>query len=465
MSDTVEDDSRAFVVYVPPNNGDKTFESCLRLGAGPLLPNTSTVDEIKTFGDAVAASQTLSQLSSPTYTVSNGIALLTPGTINLVAAGGVNTTSGSYTNSVSGPSYTVTQDSGNKDIISATYTSKVGTWATASFNQAVTVSVNTVPLQASIVLGPTYAVSGPLTLSNNWGLMWNSTVGFSVTATLARVTNIGWRTIVSNDWDGSNNQYYTAEQASSTAAGFNWTVPVKGLYQPFDDRQKVLCEVINGFAVAVDALAVVYAAVGLGIANNASPESVQKWLKAAEPIAIACTAGNGILAALGVLFSYIWVDEQAKPTNPANKGATTFTIGDGTYLLSTGDAAEGPTIYLDRGLGLTALGKKDKYLALNDDSIVLTFGADIKVTLDKTSVKLTAKDHSITVANDGIAIAGQKVTIEATTLKSNSLDAKFASMQEQLDKTNQAAATAQHDAIDAQVQAALLRAQMASGKK
>ncbi len=118
-----------------------------------------------------------------------------------MAAGAVNTTCGtSYTNSTSGSSYTVTQAKSGT-IVSASYTSSdlFGWWSTSSFNKAVTVSVNTVPLQASIVVGPTYSVSGPLVLSNNIGLMWNSTVGFSVTATLARTTAFGWHTIVTND--------------------------------------------------------------------------------------------------------------------------------------------------------------------------------------------------------------------------------------------------------------------------
>lgn len=465
MSDIQEDDNNNFVIFVPPYGSNKAAESCLRLGAGPFASQLATADENTTYNDAVATAQALGPLSLEKYQPTSGIALLTPGTINLVAAGGVNTTCGNYSYSTIGSSYSVTQDPDSKRIVSASYTSNnLGMWATSSFNQAATVSVNTVPLQASIVLGPTYSVSGPISLSNNWGAMWSSTFGWSVTAQLARNVAIGWRTVVVTDSDGSTNQYYTPEQGQSTGAQFKWMVPVAGKYASFDLMQKVYCRVVNAASLAASAIAEVYALVGAAKAHSGTPSDVQGWLKAAEPIAIACTVIDSLCWAAGVVLGFI-VDYQARDENPDNDGATTFTIGDGTYLLSTGDAAKGPTLYLDRDAGLTSLGKKDKYLALSDDNIVITFGADIKVTLNKTSVKLTAKDHSITVANDGIAIAGQKVTIDATTFKNHSLDAKFDSMQEQLDKANQAAATAEHDAIDAQVQIALLKAQLAAKNK
>ncbi len=203
--ETLEFDNTAFVVYVPPNSSlsDPTsVESCIRLGAGPT---SSTADEEKTYKDVVSKADTLSGLSAETYNTNPGIALLTRGTINLVAAGGVNTTCGHFSSSTIGPSYTVTKD--GSQIISASYTSKPGVWATASFNQASTVAVSTVPLQASFQTALiSQTLSGPIIFNNSYGLMFSSTAGLSVTAQLARIVNVGYRTVVSNKVDGSNNE-------------------------------------------------------------------------------------------------------------------------------------------------------------------------------------------------------------------------------------------------------------------
>jgi hypothetical protein len=388
--DIPEHDSRAFVVYVPPNNGNKTFESCLRLGAGPK--SQSTQDETNTYNDAVAAAERLSGLSLETYQSSNGIALLTPGTINFIAADAVNTSCGNYTHSTIGDSYVVTQDPGGA-IVSASYTRQVGLWATSTFNQATTVSVNTVPLQASIAFAPSYSLAGPLVLTNNAGLTWNNTIGYAVTAQLARTVNIGWRSVVSTKADGSNNAYFTVDQASSTGAGFKWTVPVATNYTDFDNMQKKFCAVVNVAAVVVDALALAYATAGLIEADNKSPAQVQAWLKAAEPVAILCTALDGILAVAGVVLGYI-VDHKTDDNNADNIGATAIKVNDGSIELTTAT----PNPALNPAPDPSSPNVKLQKTA-GGGSITLTTGQGASITLDGNSIKIEAATVTISSPN------------------------------------------------------------------
>jgi hypothetical protein len=486
MSDIAEDDNTAFVVFVPPNNGDKTFESCLRMGAPPT---SSTADEKTTYNDAVSKSDNLSQLSAETYNLTAGIALITPGTINLVAAGGVNSTSGSVTNSTNGSSYTVTQD--GSPIISATYTHKgidtLGLWSTVSFNSASTVAVNTVPVQASFGTAlAAYSLQGPVVLSNQWGLMWNSTIGWSVAAQLARVVQVGWRTVVSYNTEGVSNQYYTAKQAQSTAAGFQWTVPIQGKYADFDALQLKYCKLINKLALATDALAVVYSAIGLIGAECGSPSAVHTWLDFAEPMAILCSAANGILAGMGLWLGArvdSWAADPDTPTdpkapppdpNPHNVGATQLTLGDGTTTLQTGEDKKAPAVNLnreskqitlstddpDKGLTLRLDGDKGgtwgkagkAMISLTDDSAILKYGKDaqeVSVQVSAKGVLLKAPNHSVNVTSSEITITGQSITIEGVTTAIDTLSHQIAATQKGLEAANKAAA----DAADAAAEA------------
>jgi hypothetical protein len=463
MSDIHQDTSTAFVVYVPPNGSDTTVESCLRLGASPAV---STADESKTYADAVAVANKVDVLASQTYSTSPGIALVTPGTINLVAAGGVNASCGNYSNSTFGPSYTVTQD--GSLVVNATYTHQgvdtLGLWSTVSFNQASNVAVNFVPIQASFAttLLANYALQGPVVLSNNYGLMWSSTLGWSVTAQMARVINIGWRTVVANAKDGSNNQYYTKDQAANTAQGFSWTVPKKDKYKDFDTWQEKYCRLVNKLALATDALAIVYSAIGLGIAEAGHPKTVQGWLTVAEPMAIVCAAADVILASMG-LWMGAWVDTQAANT-VANAGATSLVLGDGTGVLKTGDDKAAPAVSViaktkqvtlsaddpDKGNMLCVdgdcgvfLGKWDKALvSVTDDGLMLKFGNTVSIFLSSDGIVLNAGTHSVNIEDSGISISGQKVTIEAAMAEIDALQTQLAAAQKGVTAANKAAAEA-----------------------
>jgi hypothetical protein len=398
--DTLEDDAnQVFMIFVPSLPGtDNTIESCIRLGSSPAASNQETADENKTYSDAVGVAEALSGLSLDAYQSANGIALLTPGTITQVAANGVNTTCGNYSHSTIGDSYVVTQNTSNGKpsyIVSASYTYQPGLWATVSFNQATTVTVNVLPLQASILVGPSYSVNGPLTFTNSIGAMWNSTIGFSVNAQLARVTNIGWRTIVSNDWDGSSNQYYTLKQTSTNAAGFSWTVPMAlrsgtnggWSYKQYDELQNTWCKAVTLAAVATDALAVAYALAGAIIADSGSPEKVKSWLKGGEPVAIICTALDGLLCVGGILLSYLFVDKQAKDANDANSCPTSITMGDGNIELTAARAIQSDPAFMRPKLTLNG-----------SDGIALvtqTGGPGATITLNGDEIKISATTITI----------------------------------------------------------------------
>jgi hypothetical protein len=487
MTDIKEDDGTAFVIHVPqPSSGDTTIESCLRLGTSTLP------DETTTYQHAASEAQGLTGLSWETYHLTSGIALVTPGTINLVAAQGVNMTSGSsFTNSTTGSSYTVTQEPHAGHIISASYTDKeaFGLWTTSSYNQASTVSVNTTLLQASLGLGLFCTVSGPLTCSNTWGGTWSSVAGLSVTGTLAKVVNVGAHTIVSNAFSGSNNEYYTADQASSTAAGFKFMVPVTGKYATFDTAQQLYCGLVEALALATSVAATVYAAAIAGKEDGGSPSDVQSWLKEAQLMAGICTTANGVLCAAGLVLGLL-VDLQAgdpdlPAINPNNVGATWLKIGDGNAVLRTGsdkqapalnleasgtkqitlstdDPATGTMLRLDGKTGVT-LGKTGKALiTMTDSSLVLQFGNSASVTLDATGIVLNAGSQSVTVKSDGVTIAGQSVTIEAVMLQMNSLLIEIKSGLAGLVSANQMAAALAMLAAEAQRLAAEAAAQVAA---
>jgi hypothetical protein len=467
-------DSQVFVVYVPPTGSDTTVESCLRLGGGP--PQGAVTDETVTYGDVVGRANPLTHLS-PTYNTSSGIALLTPGVINLVAAGGVNTTSGVFSGntiasstSTIGSAYDVMLDPSGGHVISATYTNNdLGTWATASFNRASTTAVTTVPLQASLTTAiASYALSGPIAFNNAYGVTFGSMIGLAFTAQLARVTNIGWRTIVSNQWDGSNNAYYTKDQQSTTSAGFAWSVPVTDKYASFDSMQNRWCTVVNVGTAVVDLLALGYSVWGAGASTAGSPSDVQAFLAAAEPMAIVCTALNGLLAvaafALGIIVDNFVADtKRPQPPNPHNAGATSFTVLDGNAKLQTGDDDAAPSLNLidvtvgaappytrtpvkqitlaaansetgpriritgmnglmgadqQPGKDSVTLGKATKgVLTASDDCLLLEFGTGesaVSIKLDANGILLSAGTHSINVTSNGIQIAGQTLTMAAT---------------------------------------------------
>ncbi len=464
-TDAVEDTSTAYVVYVPANGSDTTVESCLRLGAGPS--SQSTTDETTTYSNFVKASNALSGLSASHYNTHSGIALVTPGAINLLAAGGVNTTSGSYTNSTIGSSYTVTQDPTTKEIVSANYTNNnYGLWTTASFSQeASNVAVNTIPLQASLQLGVSYSLSGPLSFANSCGASFNSAIGWSVSAQLARSVAIGWRTAVSYAADGSNNEYYTKAQASNTGAGFSWTVPAAGpSYLAFDAMQETWCKLVNKAALASNVVAALYAVSGASIALDGSPAAVQTWLKGAEPIAIICTTINAILGAMGLVLGYM-VDQQAGSV-ATQVGATTFDLGAGRAVLKTKasiaansapiltldanskqivlatneSSPAAPKLLLDGTGGLIGLGKGVGGPQITmGDQFVLQLGTTSSIVLNATGITLASGGHTISIGSGGIAIAGTTITIDGTTSKIGSLETQISNVVQGLAEVKDAA--------------------------
>jgi hypothetical protein len=484
----IQDDNTVFVVYVPPTT-DAGAESCLRLGAGPAQSHNDTTDEHTTYNDAVGQAPGLSQLSWQTYSNSSGIALVTPGTINMVGTGGVNITSGPAGNTIStiGKSYSVIAD--GSQVIQASYTDKFGLWSTSNYTQASSVSVNTNLLQASIGLGMMYGVSGPLTCANTWGAMWQSTAGVVVTAQVAKVIAIGARTVVSNAVNGANNEYYTKEQASSTAATFTWQVPVAASYAAFDAMQKVYCIVVDAAAIATSAAAGLYAAVGAGIADFGSPSAVQGWLKDAQPMALACTIIDGLLLAAGLVLGHL-VDVQCDNANPLNMNATTFVIAPGSAVLNTKtslvDSAPrtAPALVLDANtpeitlsldnvltgamLSLTpkliTLGTEGRkaVISMSDDSLVLQFGPTASVTLDAKGIHLSAGGHSVDVTSTSVAIAGQNITIEGAIAQINALQAQVSNKNTGLAATAEVASTANAAAVKVQEAADVLTKQAAA---
>ncbi len=97
---------------------------------------------------------------------------------------------------------------------------------------------------------------------------------------------------------------------------------------------------------------------------------MQVWLKAAEPIAIACTALDGICAAVGIALGK-WVDDQTADDSPDNDGATTLVIGDGTFEVKTTTSLSATASIRDPALMLARAGQK----------ITLTTGAGASITL------------------------------------------------------------------------------------
>jgi hypothetical protein len=101
MTDIAEDDTAAFVVYVPPTPAtdttpeDLSVESCIRLGTG------GTADESTVLGDANVSDST-------GVAGNNGIALITGGTLDMVASQGVYTYSGATGSVAWGNAYTAT---------------------------------------------------------------------------------------------------------------------------------------------------------------------------------------------------------------------------------------------------------------------------------------------------------------------------------------------------------------------
>lgn len=463
--DIDQDDTTAFVVYVPPHGSDTTFESCLRLGAAPGVSNqNATTDEKKTYSDAASAAHGLTGLSWETYNPTAGIALVTPGTINLVAAQGVNMTSGSsFTNSTTGTSYTVIQGRAGGPIVSATLTDG----DTSTFNTTNTVSINTTDLLASIGVGMMYGVTGPLTCSNTWGAAWSSTVGLSVTSTFAKVINVGLRTVVSNAFDGSNNEYYTAAQAASTAATFTWKVPTEG-YASFDAMQKIYCALVAAAAAATSVAAAAYAAAGAIHAARGRPSEVQAWLKKAQTIGMTCTIIDGILCAAGLVLG-ILTDVYTDDDAPMNVNATSFILGKGSaelktkkqvtgapgtapallldadqkmIILSLDDVFSGAALILDGKEKMITLGTTDKaQVTLMDDCLILEFGETAKIRLDAQGVHLHSGGSGIDVTSSEIKIAGPNVTTEGTMIKITSLQAEIAMVMQGIAAIQTAAAT------------------------
>jgi hypothetical protein len=479
----------AYVVYVPPSTTgsttDNTIESCLRLGA-------THPDETTTYSDVCSSTDTFYALSS-TYQGSNGIALLTPGSINMVAAGGVSTTCSSNTFSTAGPSYSVTAEPNDPNnptpsnvskIITASLTEKFGgEWITSGFTQAGSVSVTT-NYQASFTAASSYSFAGGLSFSNGFTGSFSTGSGASVSVPL-QILNVSvqWNS-VSTQWPNGNGPQFQ-ESGGCTANGFSFVVPEEGnanvkSFRRLRDMYLVIVGVAN---IATDLLVTAYAMAGGIMADEDGPGSVQHYLEAAMPISIACTALNGALCAMGLALGVM----QLILFKEDSDQATALAITPGTLQLKTGEVNAAPALTLknpkappigptpigpvnspritlsigDPGetaalemhrAGLTVHGNKDKgTVTMNDSGLELKFGNDVSITLGDSGITLAAQGHSISVANDKVAITGQQVSIDAlqTALSglAAQLEASSKGLQEQIETKTKALQT-QIDHID-----------------
>ncbi len=196
-------------------------------------------------------------------------------------------------------------------------------------------------------------------------------------------------------------------------------------------------------AIAIDAAILVYTASAAGTAASGKPDDVKSWLYSAEPVAIACTTVNGILAALGCILGIIQLVSCESP-GPL---ATSVTIGDGAIESNAGGlVAVANKLRLDKTAGLTATIPTGKAsfvvgpvvaptgnasvaadeislavgiaaaagsVSVKADAVTLSMGPTASITMKATEISIKVNTNEVKVDATGVTINGTKLTLNA----------------------------------------------------
>lgn len=445
-SPIAQSDNQAFVVYVPPlpstkpnTDPDNTVQSCLRLGV--FHP-----DEEITYNNVTAASTTFLQLDA--YSSTNGIAMLTPGTISLIATEGVSMLSKSNSSSTTGMTYSVTADPFTNQVISAELLDKkFGGWVNESFSRATEVSINT-SFQTAFSLSANYEFSAGLAFSNVLGVSYENVVGINVSQTLGMGISIEAGNMTTTI--GGETYDYGADLKDSMADRHRLAIledkHAPGLCTKYENAEKVYVLLAQILAAAAAAASAIYAATIAGLSEH-EPSKVKGALNIGEEIGIACVTANGLVTAAGIVLGILQMR-----AHQASKGITRFEMAKGSVALF-GDAnttffvgkkpekapvppatAGTPidpgkdSIWIETGVGIKMKAEDKSITNVTKDGIELSFdNGNATVKMDANGLTLKLGTNTIKMTNKGIEIKGPGqsaiditaggIDIQGTTLK------------------------------------------------
>jgi len=391
-------------------DGEKV-ESCMRLGV-------AHADEEIVYKKVTSSATKFLQLDDR-YSKDPGIAMLTPGTINLIASEGVNMVSNSNSMSTSGSTYAVTADPKTDLVISAALLDKkFGGWVTESFTRASTVSVST-NFQTAFSLTASYAFSGGLTLSNIVGVSFTNVLGISINQSIGMGISIdGWAmttTVSGETYDyGSESNECMARKHK-----FGIIEPSKQpVYAVYEKAEKAYVVIAQGLAIAASAASAVYAATVAGLAQH-QPSKVKSALHVGEDIGIACIVANALVTAASVILGIIQIAAQ-KAVN-ATPAGTSFEMAKDKIALEikpTTKALVEPTkitleadatnfIHLSTASGVEINASANSIAKVTPTGIELSFGGgNASVKLDSAGLTLTFGTNKIEMTATGIKITG-----------------------------------------------------------